>query len=89
MHNTKIENNLLATHIANNPEFEMACKAGNKELILSIVNFEMEKNNLHTKGSNKLRADIFRMVNSRKSTLDVLAFVWNSRLSGTGYAVIA
>lgn len=52
----------------------------------------MEKANLHTKGSNKLRDDIFRMLQDKPvvSTYignQVLFFVWNSRLSGTGLAV--
>ena len=87
MHTTKVEDKLLATHIADNPEFEAACISGNKEKILSIVNYEMEKNNLYTNGAKELRDDIFRMVNGRKPIIDVLYFVWNSRLSGTGFAV--
>lgn len=86
---TKIEDRLLATHLADNADFETACFSGDKEKILSIIDFEMEKNNLHTAGSKKLRSDIFKILNSRKPIIDVLYFVWNSRLSGTGDAVIA
>lgn len=88
----EIENSLLATHITNNEDFEAACLTGNAEKIMNIVNSEMEKNNLHTKGSNKLRADIIKMLQG-KSTVpanigsNILFFVWNSRLSGTGFAV--
>lgn len=89
MHNIKAEDKLLATRIADNPEFEAACAANNKEMIMSIVHHEMEKNNLHTNGAKKLRDDIFRMLNRKKSCTEVLFFVWNSRLSGTGFAVSA
>lgn len=85
----KIEDRLLATHLADNADFESACASGNREKILSIIDYEMEEHNLYTAGSKKLRNDIFRMLNSRKSVTDVLFFVWNSRLSGTGDAVIA
>ena len=89
MRTMKIEDRLLATHIADNVDFELACASGNKEKILSIVDFEMEKNNLHTAGSKKLRNDIFRILNSRKPVIEVLYFVWISRISGTGDRVIA
>lgn len=89
MHTIKVEDCLLATHIADNPNFETACATNDKETIMAIVNHEMEEHDLHTKGSQKLREDIFRMLNRKKSCMDVLYFVWNSRLSGTGYAVIA
>ena len=89
MCNIKAEDKLLATHITNNPEFETACTANNKEMIMSIVHHEMEKNNLYTNGAKKLRDDIFRMLNRKKSCTEVLFFVWNSRLSGTGFAVSA
>jgi hypothetical protein len=85
----KIEDQLLATHISNNPEFEAACVAGNAGKIIEIVNHEMEEHNLHTKGSNKLKTDIIRMLNTKKHFAQILMFVWNSRLSGTGDAVIA
>lgn len=88
----KHEDRLLATHISGNTDFTAACQTGNAELIRTIVNQEMEKANLHTKGSNKLRDDIFRMLQNKPvvSTYignQVLFFVWNSRLSGTGLAV--
>jgi hypothetical protein len=85
----KIEDQLLATHISNNPEFEAACLAGDANKILEIVNTEMEEHNLYTKGSNKLKNDIIRMLNAKKHFAQILMFVWNSRLSGTGDAVIA
>lgn len=88
----KIEDRLLATHIADNSEFEGACLSGNGLLIMDIVEAEMEKNNLYTKGSKKLREDILRMLQGRSSVpkyvgQNILMFVWNSRLSGIGLAV--
>lgn len=89
----KVENRLLATHIAQNPDFESACYSGNSIKILEIIDTEMERNNLFTKGSQKLKADIVKMLQgrpkvSRYTGENILMFVWNSRLSGTGYAVI-
>lgn len=89
----KIEDRLLATHITDNPDFEGACLSGNAAQIMSIVEAEMEKNHLYTKGAKKLQADILRMLRgkSQVSTYvgqDILMFVWNSRLSGIGLAVI-
>lgn len=89
MRTMKIEDQLLATHISNNPEFEAACLAGDANKIIEIVNREMEAHNLYTKGSNKLKSDIIRMLNAKKHFAQILMFVWNSRLSGTGDAVIA
>lgn len=89
MRTMKIEDQLLATHISNNPDFEAACLTGDADKIIQIVNTEMAKNNLHTKGSNKLKSDIIRMLNAKKHFAQILMFVWNSRLSGTGDAVIA
>lgn len=88
MHTIKIEDQLLATHISNNPEFEAACLAGDAEKIIMIVNREMEEHKLYTKGANKLKSDIIRMLNTKKHFAQILMFVWNSRLSGTGDAVI-
>ena len=89
----KVEDRLLATHITLNPEFEPACYAGNGQLIMSIVEAEMEKNDLHTKGAEKLRADILRMLQGRTKVsltvgLNINKFVWSSRLAGSGYAVL-
>ena len=83
----KIEDRLLATHIANNPEFTTACTIGDASKIIAIVATEMEKNNLYTKGSKKLQADILRMLQGQSSIPKhvgqrVLMFVWNSRLAG-------
>ena len=89
MHTMKIEDHLLATHISNNPEFEAACLAGDADKIITIVNQEMEEHKLHTNGATKLKADILRMLNTKKHFAQILMFVWNSRLSGTGDAVIA
>ena len=88
----KIEDRLLATHITDNADFEGACLSGNGLLIMDIVDREMEKNNLYTKGSKKLREDILRMLQGRTNVSSavgqrVLMFVWNSRLSGIGLAV--
>ena len=89
---SKIEDRLLATHIVGNADFESACLSGNGSLIMDIVVSEMEKNNLYTKGSIKLKNDIFRMTKgqsriSSSAGQNILFFVWNSRLSGTGLAV--
>lgn len=88
----KIEDKLLATHISDNPEFENACLTGNGLMIMEIVEAEMKKNNLYTKGSKKLQEDIVRMLKgqSRVSKYvgqNILMFVWNSRLAGIGMAV--
>jgi hypothetical protein len=89
MRTLKAENHLLATHISNNPEFEAACLAGDANKILTIVDHEMEEHGLFTKGANKLKSDIIKMLNAKKHFAQILMFVWNSRLSGTGDAVIA
>lgn len=88
MRTMKIEDQLLATHISNNPEFEAACLVGDADKIIQIVNSEMEAHKLHTKGASKLKADIIRMLSTKKHFAQILMFVWNSRLSGTGDAVI-
>lgn len=89
---TSFENQLLATHLSENKSFESACLSGNAKLIMDIVQTEMQNNNLHTKGSKKLRDDIFRMTKGKPiiptaTGTRILYFVWNSRLSGTGLAV--
>ena len=89
MRTMKIEDKLLATHISNNPEFETACLTGNADKIIAIVNQEMEEHKLCTDGANKLKSDIIRMLNAKKHFAQILMFVWNSRLSGTGDAVVA
>ena len=88
----KIENQLLATHISNNPNFTDACLSGNGLLIMDIIETEMKNHNLYTKGSKKLQADILRMLQgksrvSAKVGENVLFFVYNSRLAGIGMAV--
>lgn len=87
----QIEDRLLATHVSDNPEFESACLSGNGLLIMNIVEAEMQKNNLFTKGSKKLQADIIRLLQGRSQVSksvgqNVMMFVWNSRLSGIGLA---
>ncbi len=89
----KIEDRLLATHISDNPEFEGACLTGNGAMIMEIVKHEMEKNNLYTDGANKLQAAIISMLKGQARVSKyvgerVLFFVWNSRMSGIGMAVI-
>lgn len=91
-HTPQIENRLLATYIADNANFEEACLTGNAAQIISIIEMEMEKNNLYTKGAKKLREDIIRLLRHQERVptyvgQDVLMFVWNSRLAGTGFAV--
>ena len=88
----KIEDQLLAKHISENPEFENACMSGNGLMIMEIVESEMKKNNLFTKGSKKLQADIIRMLQGQSRVpaqlgQRVLFFVYNSRLAGVGLAV--
>ena len=89
----KIEDRLLATHIADNPDFEEACFSGNAAQIMAIVEAEMEKNHLYTAGSKKLQTDILRMLSGKDRVpayvgQNILMFVWNSRLSGIGLVVI-
>ena len=86
---SKIEDRLLATHVTNNPEFTNACLSGDGLMIMDIVEAEMKKNNLFTKGSKKLQADIIRMLQgqsrvSKRVGERVLFFVYNSRLAGIG-----
>lgn len=88
----KIEDRLLATHISDNPKFESACLSGDGLTIMNIVEAEMKKNNLYTKGSKKLQTDIIRMLKgqTKVSTYtgqNILFFVYNSRLAGIGLAV--
>lgn len=88
----KVEDRLLATHISTNPKFEKACMDGDGNLIMEIVNTEIEKNNLYTDGSEQLKKDIANLIRGRTKLpshvgQNILFFVWNARLSGTGYAV--
>lgn len=88
----KIEDRLLATYVSDNPEFESACLSGNGLMIMDIVEAEMKKNNLYTKGSKKLQADIVRMLKGQSKVSkyvgqNILFFVYNSRLAGIGLAV--
>lgn len=88
----KIEDRLLATHISDNPKFESACLSGDGLTIMNIVETEMEKNNLYSKGSKKLQADIIRMLKGQTEVStytgqNILFFVYNSRLAGIGLAV--
>jgi hypothetical protein len=89
---TRISDRLLATHIANNADFTTACMTGNADKIRSIVITEMVEHHLYTKGSQKLKADIFRMLHGQEKVTScvgqhILMFVWNSKLSGIGLAV--
>ena len=91
--NPKIEDRLLATHVTNNKDFESACLSGNAGQIMAIIETEMQKHKLFTKGSEKLKADIMRMLQGKDvvSTSvgqNILMFVWNSRASGIGLATI-
>jgi hypothetical protein len=87
------DKSLLATHVAQHPDFEAACMSGNATQIMTIVDSVMQERNLLTPGAKKLRNDIFRMTRGdakipAKIGENILFFVWNSRMSGTGYAVI-
>ena len=88
----EIKDQLLATHIVNNEDFTSACCLGDGAKIMAIVEAEMLKHNLFTKGSEKLKADIIRMLQgkSKVSTATgtrVLEFVWNSQAKGCGLGV--
>lgn len=88
----KIEDRLLATYITNNPKFENACLSGDGSMIMEIVEAEMKKNKLYTKGSKKLQTDIIKKLKgqTKVSTYvgqEILFFVYNSRLAGIGLAV--
>lgn len=90
--NFNVEDRLLATHVADNPDFENACLTGNAKKIMYIVDEEIRKNRLYTKGANKLREDVFKMTQGKDKVpayigSNILAFIWNSRLSGIGLAV--
>lgn len=89
----KVEDRLLATHLTTNSEFEKACYAGDGQKIMTIIETEMNKNNLVTKGSMKLKADIIRMLQGRTRVpsyigQNILRFVYNARLSGLGLGVL-
>lgn len=88
----KIEDRLLATHVANNPEFEGACLSGNGAAIMAIIAAEMKKHNLYTKGSKKFQEDVARKLRGQQQVSSyvgqgILMFAWNARLSGIGLAV--
>lgn len=88
------DDKLLATYVVKNPEFETACMSGDATKIMTIIDDEMQKNNMTTPGARKLRDDVFMMTrgNARvpaKIGEHILFFVWNSQLSGTGNKVIA
>ena len=92
MKTVKVEDRLLATHISNNIDFEAACLSGDSKQIMTIVEFEMKKNKLFTKGSEKLKADIQKMLQGKEKVpssvgQNILYFVWNSRMSGIGLGV--
>lgn len=89
----KVEDRLLATHLTENEVFKKACFAGDGQQMMTIIETEMNKNNLFTKGSMKLKADIIRMLQGRTSVpsyigQNILRFVYNARLSGTGHGVL-
>ena len=84
---------LLATYVATNPEFESACMTGDVAKILSIMDSEMEKQQMFTPGAKKLRDDVVRMAKGHNKVPQrvgeqILFIIWNSQLSGTGNKVI-
>ena len=86
----EIKDHLLATHVVNNEDFTAACFAGNGAQIMAIVEAEMKKHKLFTKGSEKLKADIQRMLQGKEKVstavgTQVLEFVWNSQAKGCGF----
>jgi hypothetical protein len=87
------DQSLLATHVVQHPDFETACMNGNASQIMMIIDNVMQEKSLVTPGAKKLRNDVFRMTKGdakipKKIGENILFFVWNSRMSGTGYAVI-
>jgi hypothetical protein len=85
----KIENRLIATHVSDNLDFEEACMNNNYVRIIQIFDEEMEENNLFTKGAIKLKDEIKLMIAKNKPGTDIMFKVWNARLSGAGFGVIA
>lgn len=85
----KIEDRLIATHVSNNVDFEEACMTNNYDRIIQIFDEEMEENNLFTKGAIKLKEEIKLMIAKNKPGTDIMFKVWNARMSGTGFGVIA
>jgi hypothetical protein len=88
----KIEDKILATHVATNEGFTAACFAGDGKKIMAIVETEMEKHKLFTPGSKKLQEDIRTMLQGRDRVSEstgkrVLEFVWNSYAKGIGLGV--
>ena len=84
---------LLATKVCQNPEFEAACMTGDATKIMSIIDYEMEVNNMYTPGAKKLRNDVFVMTRGnarvpKKIGENILFFVWNSQASGIGNKAI-
>ena len=88
----EIKDKLLATHVANNEDFTSACYEGDGAKIMNIVEAEMQKHKLFTTGSEKLKADISRMLQGKAKVpvstgIRVLEFVWNSQARGCGLGV--
>lgn len=90
---TKIDSQLLAAHIADNKDFESACKIGDANQIRAIIATEMENNKLFTAGSKKLQTDILALLQGKTMVTAsvgqrVLWLVWSSRMAGNGLKVI-
>lgn len=86
----EIKDHLLATHVVSNENFATACFAGDGAQIMTIVETEMKKHKLFTKGSEKLKTDIQRMLQGKEKVSTavgtrVLEFVWNSQAKGCGF----
>jgi hypothetical protein len=84
--------NLIATHVCNNPEFETACMTGDATKIMSIIDSEMQANNMFTPGAKKFRNDVFYMTRGnarvpKKIGEQILFFAWNCQMSGIGLGV--
>ena len=83
---------LIATHVCNNPEFETACMTGDATKIMSIIDHEMEVNNMYTPGAKKFRNDVFYMTRGnarvpKKIGEQIMFFAWNCQMSGIGLGV--
>ena len=84
------DHTLLASKLADTHAFTEACMTNDLAAVKRIVDEVMESNDMYTPGAQKLKADILRMCarSGARTGENILSFVWNSRLSGTGDKVI-
>jgi hypothetical protein len=77
---------LLASKLYENKDFEQACFAGDAIKIMQIIDRTMEEYNLYTTGARKLRNKIFYMTrgNAKVSSgtgISIFSYITNSILS--------